>query len=178
MAPMCTRWCHSCANEQDIPICHAFAMNPTLPSLHILHGYQFQCKVAVAEFYLVYLTLYMVLKENMKDWCIFMDVGNIIWYLTNYGQNAYYWTFWVFSHKWKSKNDMKPVSMGHQDLRVSATKNLKIERFYFKIKIKIVSKIKKLIFKIWNFIFRFSAAYRDTLDPHISKSHQDRLVYF
>jgi hypothetical protein len=37
-------------------------MNPTLSPLHILHGYQFQCKVAVAMFYLVYLTPYMVLE--------------------------------------------------------------------------------------------------------------------
>jgi hypothetical protein len=39
-------------------------MNPALPPPHILHGYQFLCKVAVAVFYRVYLTPYMVLEEK------------------------------------------------------------------------------------------------------------------
>jgi hypothetical protein len=39
-------------------------MNPILPPPHILHCYQFLCKVAVAMFDLVYLTPYMVLKEK------------------------------------------------------------------------------------------------------------------
>jgi hypothetical protein len=33
-------------------------------------------------------------------------------HLTNYGQNAYFWTFWTFSHGGKSRNDTKPVSAG------------------------------------------------------------------
>jgi hypothetical protein len=41
-------------------------------------------------------------------------------HLTNYGQNAYFWTFWTFSHGGKSRNDTKPVSAGRRDLRVSA----------------------------------------------------------
>jgi hypothetical protein len=30
-------------------------------------------------------------------------------------QNAYFWTFWTFSHEGKSKNDTKPVSAGRQE---------------------------------------------------------------
>jgi hypothetical protein len=41
-------------------------------------------------------------------------------HLTNYGQNAYFWTFWTFSHGDKSKNDTKPISASHRDLRVLA----------------------------------------------------------
>jgi hypothetical protein len=61
-APMCACWCHSHANEQDIPICRFFAVNPVFPLPHILYGYQFQCKVAMDVFYLVYLTPYMILE--------------------------------------------------------------------------------------------------------------------
>jgi hypothetical protein len=41
-------------------------------------------------------------------------------HLTNYGQKAYFWTFWTFLHRGKSKNDTKPVSAGRRDLRVWA----------------------------------------------------------
>jgi hypothetical protein len=38
-----------------------------------------------------------------------------IGHLTNYGQNAYFWTFWTFSHGGKSKNDTKPDSTGRRE---------------------------------------------------------------
>jgi hypothetical protein len=39
----------------------------------------------------------------------------VIGYLTNYGQNAYFWTFWTFSHGGKLRNDTKPVLAGRQE---------------------------------------------------------------
>jgi hypothetical protein len=38
-----------------------------------------------------------------------------IGHLTNYGQNAYFWTFWTFSHGGKSKNGTKPDSTGRRE---------------------------------------------------------------
>ena len=43
-----------------------------------------------------------------------VSLGKTAWigHLTNYEQNAYFWTFWTFSYKGKSRNDTKPVSVG------------------------------------------------------------------
>jgi hypothetical protein len=75
----------------------------------------------------------------------FRPIYRFIGDLTNYGQNAYFWTFWTFSHEGKSRNDTKPFSAGHQDLRVSVVsagrrdsknrifklKNIFSKKFYF-----------------------------------------------
>jgi hypothetical protein len=44
--------------------------------------------------------------------CIFLWTSTMIGHLTNYGQNAYFWTFWPFSYGGKFRNDTKPVSVG------------------------------------------------------------------
>jgi hypothetical protein len=36
-------------------------------------------------------------------------------YLSNYGQIAYFWTFWTFSHRGKFKNDTEPISAGRRE---------------------------------------------------------------
>jgi hypothetical protein len=38
-----------------------------------------------------------------------------IGHLTNYGQKAYFWTSWTFSHRGKSRFGTKPVSAGRQE---------------------------------------------------------------
>jgi hypothetical protein len=85
---------------------------------------------------------------------IFQEKYTTIGHLTNYGQNTYFWTFWTFSHRGKSRNDTKPISAGRRDLRVLAdlagcreSKNRKFQlkillfsrnRILLKIKIKIL----------------------------------------
>jgi hypothetical protein len=66
-------------------------------------------------------------------WSLGLKFQHKIGHLTNYEQNAYFWSFWIFSHRGKSRNDTKPVSMGCRDLRVSAesaghreSKNIKV----------------------------------------------------
>jgi hypothetical protein len=69
----------------------------------------------------------------------------LIGHLTNYGQNAYFWTFWTFSHGGKSRNDTKHVSAGYRDLRVSAVSVGRRESKNFK---KLLKKIEMSFLKI------------------------------
>jgi hypothetical protein len=57
-----------------------------------------------------------------QPWIAMVLIERKVWigHLTNYGQNTYFWTFWTFSYKGKSKNDTKLVSAGRRDLRLSA----------------------------------------------------------
>jgi hypothetical protein len=55
--------------------------------------------------------------------------------LTNYGQNAYFWTFWTFSYRGKSKNDTKSVSANRQE---SKNRKLNGKDIYYFLKIEIL----------------------------------------
>jgi hypothetical protein len=82
------------------------------------------------------------MKSDFGIFLVLWTQHIIIGHLTNYGQKAYFWTFWTFSHRGKFGNDTKPVSARRWDMRVSAdsagrreSKNRKfqLENIYFSI---------------------------------------------
>jgi hypothetical protein len=70
-------------------------------------------------FFMTFLVAHeFVVTSKAVPLCIHRVLGTLLFvpitirHLTNYGQNAYFWTFWTFSHGGKSRNDTKPISAG------------------------------------------------------------------